>query len=101
MYGDLVRYGHARGRWLVWDTHRWRSDDDAAVHRMALESVRVRLEAVLDGDLPGEQRTKILRHEINSEARTRLDALLPVARTMRPIATNRQRGDSNTRLVRV
>jgi putative DNA primase/helicase len=87
MFGDLVRYDHARRRWLVWDSHRWEPDTDGTVHRMALGAVRARLRAVADNhDLDGDTRKAIAKWAIGSESRSRLDALLALARTMKPIA---------------
>ena len=87
MFGDLVRYDHARRRWLVWDCHRWRPDGDGTVNRMALEAVRARLRAVVDrNDLDSDVRKAAAKWAINSESRARLDALLALARTMKPIA---------------
>lgn len=101
MYGDLVRYDHARGRWLLWDVHRWRPDDDAAVHRMALQSVRARLQAVVDDSLMRDDREKLAKHAIRSEARPRLDALLALARTMKPITDSGKGWDEAPGLVGV
>jgi phage/plasmid-associated DNA primase len=86
MFGDLVRYDHARSRWLVWDQHRWRPDKDAATFRMALSTTRARHRAAEADHLSFEDRKSLSVHAIKSEARSRLDAILAVARTMTPVA---------------
>ena len=100
MFGDLVRYDHARRRWLVWDCHRWRPDGDGTVNRMALEAVRARLRAAVNlNDLDGEIRKAEAKWAINSESRARLDALLALARTMKPIADDGRGWDSTSGLL--
>jgi putative DNA primase/helicase len=86
MYGDLVRFDHARARWLVWDSHRWRPDGDRAVDRMALQTARSRHRAAEDGDLSMDERRALSVHAIRSESRARLDAMLALARSMTPIS---------------
>ena len=86
MFGNLVRYDHARDRWLVWDQHRWRPDNDAATFRMALSTTRARHRAAEADHLSFEDRKSLSLHAIKSEARSRLDAILAVARTMTPVA---------------
>jgi putative DNA primase/helicase len=85
-YGDQVRYDHARGRWLVWDGHRWRPDGDGAAQRMALEVARLRYAAAGTDALDEKARKILAKHAIASESAPRLDATLKLARTMRPIA---------------
>ena len=102
MYGDLVRYDHARGRWLVWDIHRWKPDVDAAVHRMALECVRSR-HAMAGGDSPlsQEERLVLSKFAIRSEAKQRLDALLAITRTMKPVTDDGRGWDDEPGLIGV
>lgn len=101
LYGSLVRYDHSRNRWLVWDSHRWRPDDDANVYRMALESVRARLAAVVEGVADADERKKLAKFAIGSESRPRQDALLALARTMVPIADSGKGWDETPGLLGV
>jgi hypothetical protein len=55
MYGDVVRYDYARGRWLVWDAHRWRPDTDSA-----LQAVRDRWQMSGDDSLLSYDERKAL-----------------------------------------
>jgi putative DNA primase/helicase len=98
-YGDLVRYDHARQRWLVWNRHRWQPDTDATVYRMALQSVRSRLAFVQDTSLDGEERRRIASWALRSESRSRLDATLALARTMLPIADSGRGWDDKPGIV--
>lgn len=86
MFGDFVRYDHTRNRWLVWDLHRWRADNDAAVFRMALDTARTRHRAAEVGLLTSKEREELSKHAIRSESHPRLKAMLALARTMAPVA---------------
>lgn len=88
LFGDLVRFDHARKRWLVWDSHRWLPDADAAVQRMALTVARARHRSAVDAadSLDSKVRENISIHALRSESRSRLDATLAIASTMLPVA---------------
>jgi putative DNA primase/helicase len=101
MFGDLVRFDHARRRWLIWDTHRWKPDDDESVRLMALRSVRARLALATDGSLDSSDRQAIAKWAISSEGRTRLDSLLSIARAMKPVADNGKGWDETPGLLGV
>ena len=45
---DRLRYDHRRGRWLIWDRHRWAPDESGGVTRTALETVRTWQRQALD-----------------------------------------------------
>jgi putative DNA primase/helicase len=97
--GDLVRYDHARGRWLIWDSHRWRPDGDATVYRLALRCARNRLDEAHDPAFDDEERKKRASWAIASESRLRLDAMLGLARTVKPIADDGEGWDSTPGLL--
>jgi putative DNA primase/helicase len=107
-FQDLLRYDHARKRWLIWDSHRWRPDNDAAVDRMALETLRQLRNsfAIQQGreGLTEEQRKECARRVkwlLNCEGRNRLAALADLARKRLPIADNGENWDSQTGLLGV
>ena len=100
-YADLVRFDHARRRWLVWDTHRWRPDSDAAVHRMAIQSIRNRRKVALqlidslgpwDANEDAEiteargRAKRAVAWALRCESRTSLENLLTIASRLQPIA---------------
>ena len=39
-HAELIRYVPAWHRWLVWQEHYWRPDDDGAITRLAVEHSR-------------------------------------------------------------
>jgi P4 family phage/plasmid primase-like protien len=80
--GDL-RYVHPWKRWLVWDDTRWKPDASGEVERRARETVRsiyAEAEAANDKD----ERRAIARHATASEARSKIDAMIALARSMVP-----------------
>jgi putative DNA primase/helicase len=101
--GDFVRYDHSRRRWLVWDDHRWKPDDDASVHRLALWVARVARVAAGDSEiaLDDDQRKRMFAWALDLEKRPRHEAMLALARTMKPVADNGQGWDSLTGLIGV
>lgn len=84
--GRQLRFDHQRGRWLQWDTHRWRPDVDGAVMRLAKDAMRARLTAAtaLTDD---DKRKTAVRWALQSESRGRLDALIHLSRAESPLAT--------------
>ena len=99
LWADDTRYDHMRNRWLVWASHRWRPDDDANVYRMALSTVRLRVRATGFGDGDDDRRKEVAKKAISSEARTRQDALLALAKTMVPIADTGRGWDEKPGLI--
>lgn len=85
LYGDRVRFDHARQRWLLWNEHRWEEDADGEVYRLAKESTRLRYRAAEHVD-SAEDRKRISAFAISSESRQRVESTLALARRERPIA---------------
>jgi len=84
-YGHALRYDHRRSRWLEWNCHCWKPENDGHVSRLALKATRKRYkDAVMVADL--EQRGKIAKWAIGSEQRARLDACMAIAKNLLPIA---------------
>jgi putative DNA primase/helicase len=85
LYGDRLRYDHRRSRWLLWDDVRWQPDADGQVHRLALDAARHRFHAaasITDAKAKEAEASWAIR----SEAKQRLDAMLAVATSCKPIA---------------
>lgn len=85
LYGDRLRYDHRRKRWLLWDSHRWKPDPDAEVHRLAKGAARWRFAEAAKIDNTDE-RAREGNWAIGSEQRSRLDAALSLAQAEKPIA---------------
>lgn len=85
-FGDLVRFDHRRGRFVIFTEHQWRPDEVERLHLMAIETMRERkMQAV---QLGGDKRTQERRVKwaISGESRKRLDNMLVHVRAMPPIA---------------
>lgn len=39
LHGEKLRYSHSLGRWLIFDSSRWKSDDSNMIHAIAKETV--------------------------------------------------------------
>lgn len=84
-YHERLRYDHRRKYWLVWNQHHWEADADAEVRRLAKASMRRRFKDAAEIDDP-DARSRAAKWAINSESRAKLDALLYLAQSERPIA---------------
>ena len=94
LYGGKLRYDHRRSRWLEWGSHYWREDSDNQIMRLALNATRRRYrEAVNIADL--ELREKVAKWAIGSEQRARLEAMIAIAKALKPIADSGESWDSN------
>lgn len=94
LHGDRLRYDHRRRRWLVWRTHRWATDNDGEIERLALATVRERLRIAADID-DSDKRGKAAKWALGSENRGRLRALVDIARSIRPISDPGESWDSD------
>ena len=100
LYGHILRFDHARNRWLIWEEHRWAPDSDGEVRRLAKKAARVRYRTALDiEDL--DLRGKTASSAARSESRQRLDACLALARSEHPIADSGMTWDPDPYLLGV
>ena len=98
LYGSRLRYDHQLGKWLEWNSPIWRPDADASVHRLAKEAMRARCHDAVDIDDP-DAKAAATKWALQSENRTRLDALLYLAQSERPIADTGQGWDADPYLL--
>ena len=97
-YGADLRFDHQRGRWLLWDDHRWQPDTDGEIHRLAKGAMRQRLRdatAIEDH----EARKGAVKWALGSESRTRLSSLIDLATAERPIADSGDEWDADPMLL--
>jgi putative DNA primase/helicase len=80
-FGHLLRFDHVRQKWYVWDQHRWRLDEDEAVHRMALDHARRWTHEVTDAATDSLDRNKWTNFTTKLEQRPQLQSLLWFARS--------------------
>ncbi len=77
-HGQDLRYIHAWRKWLAYDGTRWRVDDTGEVGRRAKETTR---SIYGEAEKPeyAELRKQLAQHAINSEARSRVEAMVVLA----------------------
>lgn len=93
-YGDRIRYDHRQKVYLVWESHRWRIDDDGEVWRLATDAIRQRGAAAFVID-DRQARDEHVRWALQSESRQRIDAMLGIAKNLPPISDRGDSWDSN------
>jgi putative DNA primase/helicase len=84
MHYDDIRYCNKWESWLVWDGKRWAVDDTSELKRKAYNTVRaIYAEASAHND---EGKRKVLaKHAVKSEARSRIENMLHLAKPFVPI----------------
>jgi putative DNA primase/helicase len=85
IFGDRVRFDWRRHRWLVFLGHRWVPDAGGELHRLGLEAVRARQQAALT-ITNADERKAHLRWAVAGESRKRIDNMLALARSVRPVS---------------
>ncbi len=93
-HADSVRFCHAWQSWLVWDGKRWKRDDCGMVEQLGKQTVRsILLEAA---DEPNDDRRKALvSFAAKSEAVSRREAMLKLARSEPPLPITPEVLDTN------
>ena len=85
LHGSDVRYDHRRGRWLLWQGHRWAPDIDGAVTRLGLDFARTwKHEAAGLSDRNRSEAAFTASNKL--ERRDALMSMLKFAADLRPIA---------------
>ncbi len=81
LYGELLRYDHAQGRWLIWNERRrrWSEDKTNEVRRFAVSAARSRRRDAASSAETETSKKEIL-WSLDSEQRHRVDAALDMAR---------------------
>jgi putative DNA primase/helicase len=99
-FGDRVRFDHRRGRWLVFMMHRWVPDADGELHRLGLMAMRLRQKQSLA--IKGqEERKKHFGWAIGGESRKRMENMLEIAKSIKPISDRGDNWDSDPWLLGV
>lgn len=93
-WGNQVRWDHRRGKWLVWEGHRWVQQSDGEVERLAIDTIRQRYE--LSKNISNTtERTTALKFCLGSESAKKLSATLEIARALRPISDSGKNWDAD------
>jgi putative DNA primase/helicase len=85
LFRDRLRFDHKRQQWFVYRDHWWTPDSDGELMRMAKHAVRFRLKVCAEIE-DADRRTKEVGWTLTSESRSRLDAMVTLAQSERPLA---------------
>jgi putative DNA primase/helicase len=97
-YGARLRYDHLRGRWLSWRGHYFLEDPDGEVWRLSKEVARELYRRAPEvRDL--KERGRLAKFAIDSEQRSRREAMVSLARSEHPIADKGDDWDSKPLLL--
>lgn len=98
LFGDRVRFDHRRGRWLVWDKHRWIDDRGKTVKLLAIEMARTRYaESINITD--SKARIAEAKWAVASESKSKIEACLDLAKSIKPISDLGDIWDKNPMLL--
>lgn len=85
LFRDRLCFDHGRQQWVIYRSHWWELDTDGELMRMAKQAVRARLKIAVRID-DDEKRQKEVKWAGNSESLLRLEAMLTLARSEKPLA---------------
>ena len=100
LHGDHVRYNHKRGQWLLFGEHHWHADRDGALRRLAKDTARRWLD-IAKTTPESKESKQAAEFAFRSEAKVRLDAMLELAKSERPVADDGDGWDANPMLLGV
>jgi putative DNA primase/helicase len=96
LFGDVLRYDHKQGRWLIWDrTHRrWREDNCSEIRKFAIAAARRRRRGA--ARLADTDRSKAeIKWSFESENRHGVEAALELAKGLAPISDTGEGWDAD------
>lgn len=99
-FGQRVKYDHRRGRWLIFRDHRWHNDSTGELHRLGIESIRLRQRQSGICETLDERRAHF-KWTIGGESRQRLENMLALARNIPPISDDGEGWDADPWLLGV
>ena len=84
-FGDDLLYCHSWGKWLIWDSTRWRIDDTGKIMSTAKEVARrILVESTIPGIKP-DRVEKLAKWGATTQNRSRLEAMVALAQSELPI----------------
>jgi putative DNA primase/helicase len=92
-HGDRLLHCNETGRWLVWNGRVWAPDDSGAVVRFAADTVRS-IHTTAD-NTPEAEAVALGRWARASESKTRLEAMIALARSIEGVAVRVEELDAD------
>ena len=97
-YKETVRFNHNRGKWLIWNDQFWEVDISQEVTSCAISIARNWKK--LASDLHGHPHADdMFKFGYKSESKNRLDSMLSIAKSLKPIGTIGTDWNSNIKLI--
>lgn len=93
-FGQQLRWDHLRGKWLVWQEHRWIKQTDGEVQRLAIDTIRRRYE-IGSRISDKAERQAVIKHCLTSESANRLGSMLEISHSLFPISDCGEGWDSD------
>lgn len=99
-HGQDLRYWRSKDKWLIWNGRRWKIDDDGAITRKAVETVKAMYTEA--PDIPSEHdRKKFINHVTRSESKRQLKAMIELAQSLEGITVKDEELDQHPFLLNV
>lgn len=99
-HGKDLHYIYLWNKWLAWDGKRWRIDAAGEVERLALETVRSIYNEAADAS-DADERKRIAHHAERSEARSRVEAMIALARALPGVSVQPDELDTDPWVINV
>jgi len=97
-FGDRLRFDHKSGNWYIWQGHTWKIDEDGAIERTAIRTIRERLRKSADIQQP-DLREKEAKWALSSESKYKIDAAIKIAAILKPISSTINQFNKNPMLL--
>lgn len=86
-HGQMIRYSHTQGRWLIWNGKCWQPDTDGAILRLTDDVVKS-LHVEAGGQDNADVRRRLAMHARASEALARRRAMVDGAQHLVPVKSD-------------
>lgn len=96
-FGDIIRYDHTKGRWMIWNGKYWKEDDQQYIIELAKKTVR-KIYADAVSVESRDERDRLAHHALRSESAKSLQNMIHLAESAEGIATTAIIWDNNPHL---
>lgn len=92
-FGGDILYCHELKKWFFWNGQRWKKDDENQIYHLAGLTVRGMVGEAQN--LPGNERSELIRWSLKSEARDRIRAMVDLCSSNPTVVTSLNVFDNN------
>lgn len=97
-HGRDLRFCHAWGKWLIWDSQRFRQDDTGEIDRRAKETAQHIYQEAADCPDTARQ-TELAKHALRSQSHARVQSMIALAKSEPDIPSRPGDWDKQPRLL--